>query len=152
MRQMRGLNEAKPPLARYEHLVALQHARLAVGEIVDVDERTDEAAKRRRRGREREPLVQRAAFVGFEMAEADMADGRGIDQARHGLAQLGEHGAKPRMEQQGLVIADEEVVEAEPQSRCVDADAEHVRRDLGDLGHAALLSALGGGTPLCRAF
>jgi len=47
------------------------------------------------------------------MAEADMADRRRIDQRRDGLLQLGKRGAKPRMVQQGLVVANEEMVEGE---------------------------------------
>ncbi len=67
------------------------------------------------------------------MAEADMADGRRIDQRRDGLLQLGERGAKPRMEQQGLVVANEEMVEGEIEPRREDDDAEDVGGDLVEL-------------------
>ena len=71
------------------------------------------------------------------MAEADMADGRRIDQRRDGLLQLGERGAKPRMEQQGLVVANEEMVEGEIEPRREDADAEDVGGDLVNSSHVS---------------
>jgi hypothetical protein len=92
--------------------------RLAVGElapsdreVVHADERADQAARRLGTGCHRQPLVQRAALVGLEMTEAHPADLRRIDHAGDRVPYGGEQRLQPRFEEQGLVVANQELAE-----------------------------------------
>src|SRR2546421_2448955 len=62
----------------FEHFSIAERARRAVGEIVDHHHCADKAANSLRVWRDFQPLVQRAALVGLEMAEADPAHLRRI--------------------------------------------------------------------------
>jgi len=69
------------------------------------------------------------------VAPADVTQVGRVDQRGDGVAQRPERPAVPRVEQQRPLVADEEVVELHVQRRLVQADPEHVRRDLVDGGH-----------------
>jgi hypothetical protein len=94
-----------------EHLAVGERTRGPSGELVDAHHRADEAADRGRVQRDRQPLVQRTAFVGLEVAEPDPAQAGRIDQGGNGLAHGGEDGAHAGMEEQRLVVAHEELIE-----------------------------------------
>src|SRR5206468_1541990 len=126
---------AVPP--RHDDLAVRERPRRPVGDVVHADDGTHDAARRLGPRREREPVVQRAAFVGFEVAEADPTDTCGIDDPRHRRAHHRERLAEPGVEEERLVVTDEELVEREVGLRDEGRDAEEVRCDLGHLGHAA---------------
>ena len=82
MRRMRRVDEADAlAAAEVDHFAVLQHARRAVGEVVERHHAAGLAVRRRRLRRDREPFVHRAALVGLEMAEGDPAQALGRDDA-----------------------------------------------------------------------
>lgn len=59
-------------------------------------------------------LVERAAFVGLHVRKGKVAESFDRHHVRHGLAHQREHPAGTGVEQQGLVIEDQMLVEREP--------------------------------------
>jgi hypothetical protein len=90
-------------------------------------DRPDQTAERLGPRSELEPVVERAALVRFEMAEADPAQPRGIDELRHPVAKVGEHPPVAGVEQDRLRIAHEEVVELESPPWNRQSNSEDVR-------------------------
>jgi len=74
VRQVRCRNEAEAVAAGLDHLVSGQTTRRAAGEVLDVDERPDLAAGCLRARRNREPVVEGAAFIDLEVTPADPAE------------------------------------------------------------------------------
>jgi hypothetical protein len=132
MRQMRCRHEAEAVPSRDEGLVRLQPARRPVREIRDVDHRAEFSAHWDGVWGFRQPFVERAALVDLEVAPADPAKARGIDQRRHGLAHRRKHASHARVEQQRLVVSDEEVIELEVESRHVHTDPIQILGDFVD--------------------
>jgi len=79
-----------------------------------------------RPGRDREPVVEGAAFVHLEVAPADPPDRRRIQNTRNGVAHIREHTAHPGVEEERLLVANQEVIELQVNLRDVDRDAEQV--------------------------
>jgi hypothetical protein len=90
--KLRGRAEAEAVPARRQHVPVGQGFGQAGREIVDVDDGPDDAAHRLRVRRGLEPEVQGTALVGLEMAEADPADPRGIEDPGDGLPDRREGG------------------------------------------------------------
>src|SRR5262245_18721679 len=132
MRQMRRGNEAEPVPSSPEYLVRLQPARRPVREIADVDHRARFPAHWRGVWGDRQPLVERAAFVDLEVTPTDPAKLLGIDQRRHRLAHRGKHPSHARVKQQRLIVSDEEVVELKVEVRHVQTDSVQVSGDFID--------------------
>src|SRR5438874_816833 len=126
--------EAVPP--GRDDLAVRERARRPVGDVVHADDGAHDAARGLRPGGAREPVVQRAALVGLEVAEADPTDTRGVDDLGHRVAHHGEHLAEPGVEEERLVVTDQELVELEVGLGDEGRDAEEVGRNLGHLGHA----------------
>lgn len=122
-------------VSRVDHFASSEASGGAVREVVDTDEFPDEGADGFRVRSDLQPFVERAAFVGLEVAPGDVAEGRRIDEARHGVAQSGEHGPQPRVEKQGRLVANEEVVELHVEFRDVEGEAEKVGSDFVDGDH-----------------
>jgi hypothetical protein len=60
-----------------------------------------------------QPFVERAAFVGFDVAEGDPAQPPQVEEARHGLETGGKQRALAAVEEQRLPRVDQELVEGE---------------------------------------
>jgi hypothetical protein len=75
-------------------------------------------------------------FVALEMAEADVAYPRGVDDLRDGFLYLGKHPPEAGVKQQGLVVADEEMVELQVDLRRIDGDPKDIGCNLSDDGHS----------------
>ena len=148
------------------HGVAAEAERLAVGQgagrpvsqVGDGHHGRDVAAQGRGSGRRREPLVERTALVRFHVGEGDVAQPLRRQDAGDRLMHQGKHPARPGVEQQGLLVDDEVLVEAEAAARqgdrgvdAIDAfhDLGHVGAGLGvgDLHLALLVSAMWSPSP-----
>ena len=70
MRHMRRVEIAHPLAAEVEHLAVGQRARRPVGQVVERDHAAERAVGHLRLRGGGQPLVHRAALVGFDMAEA----------------------------------------------------------------------------------
>ena len=91
MRDVRRTIEPVAILARAQDIVGRHAARGADGEIIHAHELADERADRLGLGRELQPVVERAAFVGFKVTPGDVPEFRGIDQRGDGFPQRREH-------------------------------------------------------------
>ena len=145
VRHVLGLDHPEPVAAGLDPLVLGEHARLADREVADRGARAHEAAHGLGPGREREPVVERGALVGLEMAEPDPADRRGIEDGRRRLADFVEEAAQVGVVEQRLLVAHQEAVELEIRLRIVRRQPEDIGRDLGDLGHNAASGPAGAG-------
>ena len=134
VRDMRRVEVADPLAAEVDHLAVLQHARRAVGHVVERHHAAGLPVRHLRLRRDREPLVHRAALVGLVVAEGDPAQPFGRDEPADGLADEREHPPQAGVEQQRLVPEDEELVEGEAGGR---RDLRHEGREpvdaVGDL-------------------
>lgn len=84
VRYMGRVDVAHAPTAEIKHLAVREHARRAVGEIVERHQACRAAMDYLRFWRRLEPQIHRTAFVGFDMAERDPAqplDGRTLANA-----------------------------------------------------------------------
>jgi hypothetical protein len=115
--------------------------------VVHAYNRADQAARGLRRGRQLEPLIERAALVRFEVAEGDPTQLRRIQHAADSFAHQGKHGAQARMKQQRFVVPNQEVVELQLKLRHVYANAMHVRGNLVDSRSRRVLTGI-----LCISF
>ncbi len=99
--------------AEHELLAVGERARRPVGDIGDGDHRRDPAAQRHRFGRRRQQLVERAALVGLEVRERDVA--QSLDRHDRGdrFAHQREHPARTGVEEERLVVDQQVLVEAE---------------------------------------
>ena len=95
--------------AGWKDVLSRQYTGWPDGEIVHTDHRAHQAADRLRVRRDLQPMIQSAAFIGFEVAEANMPDLRHVDEPRDRLAQRRKHAAESRMEQQRLLVFHEKV-------------------------------------------
>ena len=100
-----------------------------VGKAVSVD---DFASRPSRALGDGEPLVQRAALVGLEVAEPDPAERRRLDDGCDRLPRHPEHASHERVHEERLVVLHEILVELEAIVRMERGDAVDVRGDLGD--------------------
>src|SRR5215471_12413063 len=121
--------ESKPVFASVQHVIRRHPVCRAYREIIYRDKFANERANRLRLGREFEPVIQAAAFIGFKMTPGDVPELRGVDQRGDCLAKSGEHGFEPGMEQQRLIVADKEMIELHVEVRDVYGKAEQIRRD-----------------------
>ena len=120
MGQMRGRDQSIAVASRVDRLVGSQPPRRTIGKVVQVHERADLGADRLRLRRLGEPLVQRAAFVDFEVAPADPPQCGRVDDLCDRLTDRREHPAHARVKQERLLVADDEVIELQ-----VDFGNEH---------------------------
>jgi hypothetical protein len=135
---VRRVDVAHAPAAEVEHLAVGEHARRAIGVVGQVDAAGDVAVRHFGARRGLQPQVERAAFVGLEMAEADPAQALERHDRGHGRTDGGEQLAVSGVEQQRLVAEHEELVEVEPGGRGdlgdVSRDPEDAVGDLVDAG------------------
>jgi hypothetical protein len=82
-----------------------------------------------------QPVVERAAFVGLEVAPGDVPQLRGIDERGDGVSQGREHRLEPRVKEQRFLVAHEEVIELHVEFRDVNGEPENVGGDFVDGGH-----------------
>ena len=113
MGNLGSLKESETAPAGGKNLVVSQHPAPPLGEVIDIDSRPDNAADGLSMGRQCQPFVQRAALVGFEMAEADPADARGLHNSCHCLAHQREHLLHAGMVEECFVVNDKELIELE---------------------------------------
>ena len=82
VRRMRRVDVAHAlAAAEVDHLAVGEHARRAVGHVVERHQAAGLAVRDLRLRRDRQPLVHRAAFVGLVVAEGDPAQPLGRDDA-----------------------------------------------------------------------
>src|SRR5215510_11210042 len=132
---MRCRHPPEPMAAGIQSLVGRQAARRPDREVLDVDCRSDLAARPLRVRRDREPVVQRAAFVDLEMTPANPPQRGRVDDPGDGIANLGKHLSHAGVKQQRFLVTDEKVVELQIELRDVDGDAKQVLGDFVDLCH-----------------
>jgi hypothetical protein len=133
---MRGLEKAKPILPGTKLFSIGQGLRRAAGyHIVDTHQFADETTYRRCGRRERLPFREGAAFIGFEMTEADPSDSGGRQQRGHSVPHDWKQSFHTRVKQQGLLVAHEKLIELEIRLRNKCGDAIHIGGDFRDLGH-----------------
>ena len=80
VRKVRRTMKPVAILARGQDIVGRHAARGADGEIIHAHELADERADGLGLGREFQPVVERADFVGFKVAPGDVPEFGGIDQ------------------------------------------------------------------------
>ena len=98
-------------LARGENIVRRHAARGADGEVVHGDELADERTDGLGLGRELQPVVESADFVGFKVTPGNVPECCGINQRGDCFAQGWEHALEPGVKQQRLLVAHEEMIE-----------------------------------------
>jgi hypothetical protein len=115
MRQVRRLHEAEAmlPVVNASRRSSGPRAGLAGAKSSTLTSLPTRLQRARDCWRQLVPLVQRPAFVRLEVAEADPANSRGIDQAGDRFVHEREQGAHAGVEQQRLVVEHEELVELE---------------------------------------
>ena len=111
---MRRLEPTHGVATEGDELTVIHRARAPVREIVHRDHGGNLAAERLGVRRDRQELVQCAALVGLEMRERDPAQALDRHYARDRIAHRRKYASKPRVKQEGLVIDDQVLVEAEP--------------------------------------
>lgn len=85
---MRRRLQSKRVLARDYRFVVLESASRSKRGIIDKDHGSDDAADGFGSGRKSQPLIEGAAFVRLEVAEADLTKCLRIDDLRNSLANL----------------------------------------------------------------
>ena len=103
--------------------------------VIHAHEFADERADGLGLGREFQPVVERADLVGFKVAPGDVPECGGINQRGDRFPQGREHPLEPRVKQQRLLVAHEEVVELHVELRDVNGEPEQVGGDFVDGGH-----------------
>jgi len=91
VRDVRRAIEPVAILAASEDVFGRHAARRADGEIIHAHELADERADGLGLGRNLKPIVERADFVGLEVAPGDVTELRRVDDLRDRLAQRREH-------------------------------------------------------------
>ena len=135
VRKVRGAMEPKAVFARAQDILSRHAARGADGEIIHAHELADEGADRLGLGRQLQPLVERADFVGFKVTPGDVAEFRRINQRGHGFPQRREHPLESRVKEQRLLVANEEMVELHVELRDIDGEPKQVRGNFIDGSH-----------------
>src|SRR5262249_14445503 len=74
----------------------------------------DESANRLGLGRKLKPIIERADFVGLEVAPGDVTEFRRIDDLCDRFAQRRKHALQTGVEKERFLVANEEVVELQP--------------------------------------
>jgi hypothetical protein len=87
--------------------------------------------------RDLKPGIQRAAFVGLEVTEADVPNRRRVDDARYCFAHHREHASQSSVKQERFVIPDEEVIELEVDLGHKNRHSVYIGRYFSDVRHAA---------------
>ncbi len=136
VRDVRGRQEAHALAAEVEHLAVRERARRPVGLIPERDHAADLALRGRRLRGRGQPLVERAALVGLEVAVADPAQARERHDPRQRLADPGIERAHAGVEQQRLLGVDQDLVEREPALRGERREPVDAGSDLVGTGHA----------------
>ena len=104
-------------------------------EIIHTHQLANKSADRLGLGRELQPFVECAAFVGFKMTPGNVLELHGINQRGHGLPQFREHRLQSRVKKQGFLVPHEEVVELHVKVRDVNREPKKIGGDLVDRGH-----------------
>ena len=89
-------------LARGEDIFSRHAAGGADREVVHADKLPDERANRLGFGRELQPVVERADFVGFKVTLGNVPESCGINQCGDGFAQGREHAPEGRVPWSGV--------------------------------------------------
>ena len=101
------LNHPETVRAGFNPLVGLQYLWRPIGKVPDACPRANKAADSFGMRRNSEPIVQRAAFVGFEMAETDAAKGRAIQDGIDTCSDFGKQTAQISVIQQRFIVPDQ---------------------------------------------
>src|SRR5580765_4554783 len=117
-----------------EDLVIRQRARGPIGEVVDHDDGADETADRLRPGRDTQPFIQRAALVGFEVAEANPTELAVIEDGRHAFEGRWKHFLHARMHDKRLFVGDEKLIELNAELRMKGGNTKNVGGDFCNIG------------------
>ena len=125
-----------------KHIVAGEDAGRANGEVIHADHGSYESADGLGRWGDLEPLVEAAALVGLEVAEADVAELGWVDQARDLFTQQREHTPQSGVKEERFVVADQKVAELEIDLRHKDRDPVDLRRNLRCGNHGSPPSLL----------
>jgi len=110
VRNVRRTIEPVAILARVQDIFGRHAARGPDGEIIHTHELADERADRLGLRRDLQPVVERTAFVGFEVTPGDMPQFCGINQRGDGFPQGREHPLESRMKEQRFLVAHEEMI------------------------------------------
>ena len=113
VRHVRRVEPAHRVRAEAQHFAVGERAGRSVRHVVDGDHRGDLPAQRLGAWRRRQPFVERAAFVGLEVREADVAQPLDRQHAADGLAHEREQPPRPGVEEQRRVVDDQVLVEIE---------------------------------------
>src|SRR6185369_17158604 len=132
MRELRRVNEAETIFAGLQTVVRVQHLRGSIGEIVEVYKAADHAVDWSCIRCDLQPLIKRSALVGLEVAEADPAQLCGIDDLGNHFTQGREHGTRSGMEEQGLFVFHQEMVELQVDLGNENGKTINIRRDFED--------------------
>src|SRR5574340_1520600 len=127
VRHMRRGPEPETVPAGLQQVILREDAGRTNREVVDADQRADQAAGRLRLRCQGQPLIERAAFVGFEMAERDPSKGGWIEDACDRIPHQREHLLHTRVKEQWFLVLDQEVVEPEIEVLHIDRNRKMVR-------------------------
>jgi hypothetical protein len=137
---MGGLAVAKAVLSRGKGRAVSEAARVTANEVVQVHHGANLAADYIGVGSRGQPIMERAAFIRLEMAEADVAQGGKVDELRDGIANFRVHSAQPGVEQQRFIVFHQKMVELEIPPLSEDRNAIDIRRDFRGDRPASLLN------------
>ena len=133
VRHVRGVEAPHAPAAEVDHLAVGERARRAGGLVVEPDGAADGAVGDGGGGGGVEPLAERAALVGLDVAERDPAQPAQVGDPRRRQGDRGEQGALAAVEQERLVGVDQELVEGEPARPHLRHEGGEAVDPLGDL-------------------
>jgi hypothetical protein len=117
--------------AEVERVAGGDDVRLGVAEIGQRDRCADGADDRLGLRRSSEELVERSAFIHFEVGDDEVAQAIQVDEVGDGVAEQRKHAEEAGFDHGGLFVADEEAPEADRGVGWGDAQPEDIRGDLG---------------------
>src|SRR4030095_5896499 len=111
MRNVWSCQKPKTKFASGENLIIVHCSCRTICEVVETDICAHEAANGCGIWRNIEPLIERSAFVGLEVAKANTTKRSGIDQGRNCIAHVRENAPHSGVKKQRLFVAYEKLVE-----------------------------------------
>jgi len=138
MRDVRRAIEPVAILASSQDVLRRHAARRADGEIVHAHELANESANWLGLGRKLKPIIERADFVGLEVAPGDVAELCRVHDLCDRLAQRREHALKAGVEKERFFVAHEEVIELHVKVRNVNGQPKQVRGNFVNRGSTHL--------------
>jgi hypothetical protein len=134
MRDVRRAIEPVAILAGSQDVFRRHAACRADGEIIHTHELADQSANGLGLGRNLKPIVERADFVGLEVAPGDVTELCRVDDLRDSLVQRREHALKAGVEKERFLVTHEEVVELHVKVRNVNGQPKQVRGNFVNRG------------------